>query len=654
MAVFLRVLQRRYLFGTARAAAPDRCAIRAAVQFRRAGSGMSPRKPWGRLVRRLIIFALVLAAVGYACAHLGQRGARAVERLLADRVENGLVVLGLDWASVRADGLRVEISGHAPDLLARDLALESARSTAPLARISDYMTASLAPPPRQDPVLVEILRDDQGLTLTGRFHGEKMRGRLLAVIAAKAPTLALHDLTGVNAARPGPDWGPELDIAAHAAARVPNAFIRIEPGAVRVEGLARDEDHRAELSAELLALAAGRVRLTLALRKPLIVLAPFTFAIVKSTSGGMRLERCAARDAGEEAVLEALLNRFGLEDGTSHCPAALGGPAGDWPGAVAAGVEALAQLPAGRFRLEYRAAELRGDSPTGQAELEAGLVALAATLPDGYALLGSLAAGDAGGSLAEARARYWMRLARAGETVVLTGQVPGVAARRVVETHAAARFGRAAVQSALTIGPPAVPPGWEAAAMVALDALSEVPAGAVDLNDGRLALAARLSDPAAAGALHRIVAGEAPEGYRVHTELTIDLPAQMAAARLTAPRCAVLLGTAVADAPVAFAPGSAVIDTASHDTLDRLAAIFRRCPDGQIEIGGHTDSQGSETLNQRLSQARAEAVLDAMLARGVRLDRIAARGYGEALPVASNETEEGRTLNRRIEFKAVE
>jgi OOP family OmpA-OmpF porin len=47
-------------------------------------------------------------------------------------------------------------------------------------------------------------------------------------------------------------------------------------------------------------------------------------------------------------------------------------------------------------------------------------------------------------------------------------------------------------------------------------------------------------------------------------------------------------------------------------------------------------------------------VLDAMLARGVRLDRIAARGYGEALPVASNETEEGRTLNRRIEFKAVE
>lgn len=73
-----------------------------------------------------------------------------------------------------------------------------------------------------------------------------------------------------------------------------------------------------------------------------------------------------------------------------------------------------------------------------------------------------------------------------------------------------------------------------------------------------------------------------------------------------------------------------------------------------MEIGGHTDSQGRETMNQTLSQARAEAVLDALLAEEVLTSFLSAKGYGEALPIADNSTEEGRALNRRIEFKLVE
>jgi OOP family OmpA-OmpF porin len=136
--------------------------------------------------------------------------------------------------------------------------------------------------------------------------------------------------------------------------------------------------------------------------------------------------------------------------------------------------------------------------------------------------------------------------------------------------------------------------------------------------------------------------------------LTIDLPAHVAAAPLSAPRCAVVLSAAVKMLPIAFAPGSAVFETGSQEVLDQLGEILRRCGNGRIEIGGHTDSQGSKGLNQRLSRARAEAVLDALIARGVRLDRLAARGYGEEQPIASNETEAGRARNRRIEFMAVD
>jgi len=70
-----------------------------------------------------------------------------------------------------------------------------------------------------------------------------------------------------------------------------------------------------------------------------------------------------------------------------------------------------------------------------------------------------------------------------------------------------------------------------------------------------------------------------------------------------------------------------------------------------MEIAGHTDSQGREEMNLNLSQSRADAVLNGLLARSVLVSNLTAQGYGESQPIASNETEAGREQNRRIEFR---
>ena len=86
-------------------------------------------------------------------------------------------------------------------------------------------------------------------------------------------------------------------------------------------------------------------------------------------------------------------------------------------------------------------------------------------------------------------------------------------------------------------------------------------------------------------------------------------------------------------------------------TLNRLAATLHRCRGLAVEIGGHTDSQGRESTNMELSRARADAVLDSLLARNVPLEKMRAAGYGESQPIDNNRSEEGRALNRRIDIR---
>ena len=73
-------------------------------------------------------------------------------------------------------------------------------------------------------------------------------------------------------------------------------------------------------------------------------------------------------------------------------------------------------------------------------------------------------------------------------------------------------------------------------------------------------------------------------------------------------------------------------------------------PTIRIEVGGHTDSDGVSEENELLSQARADAVVVSLTSKGVEADRLIARGFGDAQPIASNETGEGKAQNRRIEF----
>jgi OmpA-OmpF porin, OOP family len=89
----------------------------------------------------------------------------------------------------------------------------------------------------------------------------------------------------------------------------------------------------------------------------------------------------------------------------------------------------------------------------------------------------------------------------------------------------------------------------------------------------------------------------------------------------------------------------------SYIELDRVVKLLTENPAIEIEMSAHTDSKGSDDYNLKLSDNRAKSVMEYILSKGIATSRIVSQGYGETKPVATNETDEGRQLNRRVEFK---
>ena len=103
-----------------------------------------------------------------------------------------------------------------------------------------------------------------------------------------------------------------------------------------------------------------------------------------------------------------------------------------------------------------------------------------------------------------------------------------------------------------------------------------------------------------------------------------------------------------------FALNKALIQPRSFTLLDAVVAVLQAHPEiEKIRIEGHTDSQGNDAYNKKLSQRRADAVMAYLVKKGVAAARLEAMGYGEEQPKAANDTKEGRATNRRVEFTIV-
>jgi OOP family OmpA-OmpF porin len=230
-------------------------------------------------------------------------------------------------------------------------------------------------------------------------------------------------------------------------------------------------------------------------------------------------------------------------------------------------------------------------------------------------------------------------------TVTLTGYVPDNNVHAALAAAAARKFFDEKVVDNLkaSVGAPS---GFAAAVVPALGALSRLSTGTLVVSDREVKLSGDALYDVAAAQIRSSLAKDFPQGW----QLKADISVKPAAAPVDATVCQQLFLDLFAKGKIRFESRRATIDPDSAGLLDRLIETALRCPTADIEIAGHTDTDGDDGLNQTLSEKRAQAVLDYLVKAGLPASRFAAIGYGSTRPVAANDTDEGKAQNRRIDF----
>ena len=231
----------------------------------------------------------------------------------------------------------------------------------------------------------------------------------------------------------------------------------------------------------------------------------------------------------------------------------------------------------------------------------------------------------------------------------LRGRVTDERLRSAVEGFARARFSTAEVDGAMRVAA-GLPAGWSGRVFAGLEALSYLTNGALVVQPDTVELRGDTSDPDARAEISRILSGQLGGAETFAINVAYNEIATETDEPPTPEECIAAIDAILAERKITFEPGSADIDTGTRRTIDQIAEVLNDCTAVPMEIAGYTDSQGRESMNLGLSQRRAEAVLEALMARRVLVANLFAKGYGEANPIADNDTEEGREANRRIEF----
>lgn len=540
------------------------------------------------------------------------------------------------WAQVSLKGRDLTLTGIAPDEASQSNALELARQTYGVRIANDASTLL----PEESPYRLTIEKTADGVSLSGFVPNESARANIISILTGILPGIALSDQ--MRLARGAPEG--LVSLAGYGLAAFPRfstGSIEITDRAIAISGQALDpEDHdRALAAVSTIPASAGEVSSVDI--KPAAISGDYVWS-ASIGPNGLNLAGYAPDPSIREAILErakAIARERKVENGMLLASGVPGGV--DWQAAADEALLIVSELAEGTAIVRGNILDL-----TGQALDADAFRRIQRKLDGGFR--SGLVLGTADIGAATAASFEWAATREEGG-LSLTGALPSEEARARLLAVAGLKFGKIEIEDRQEVSAGA-PNGLEAAVLVALQALSRLKPAEARIIDGTIFIDGVALNATASRNVMLLLSEGLPDGFEVEHSIAL---AAVPDIMLAAPACQMELNRLTAQSTVLFETGEAVIQDHSYGLLDQIAFVARQCGEVRLEISGHTDADGSEADNLVLSEQRARAVIDFLVAAGVSADRMISNGYGESRPLESNETDAGKAANRRIEFRVL-
>ena len=594
----------------------------------------------------LLTVTLTFAAAAVVSLVAANFSVKLIEENSEITVRDALDQEGMTWAEVQADGLKVTLAGIAPTEALRFRAQTTAGTIVDTARVINEIEveaqAAITPPSFS----AEMLRSENGLSLIGLIPTSMDREATITSFNSIADVNNVTDLLE-TADYPAPDdWDVAMSFAINAMALLPRAKISVAPGEVAITAIADSATAKTQIEKTIRRGAPRDLRLSIDIAAPRPVITPFTLRFEKDADGA-RFDACSADtiDARTQ-ILSAAANAGGSAE--ARCTVGMGVPSPNWAKAVEQAIAAVDRFDAASVSFADADITLVAAAGTDQTHFDRVVGELENALPAVFALnaqLPKLADPNAG------PAEFTATLSPEGQ-VQLRGRLESAGTRELAASYAKARFGSGQVYTATRIAED-LPSNWSSRVLTGLQALSGLSNGALTVTPETLSLTGNTGNPDASTEIAALLAGKLGSGAVYDIDVTYQIKLDPVLGIPTPAECEAEIREVLKVRKIIFEPSSATIDDAALETMDDIAAILKRCGDVPLEIQGHTDSQGRESMNLELSQSRAESVLNQLRALRVLTGSFEAKGYGESTPIADNKTEGGREANRRIEFHLI-
>lgn len=224
--------------------------------------------------------------------------------------------------------------------------------------------------------------------------------------------------------------------------------------------------------------------------------------------------------------------------------------------------------------------------------------------------------------------------------VVASGKVPDEATRAAVLTRLRETYGAGNVVDQIEVGNVDTPPNWAANVQKLIGPqLKQISKGQLKIDGTQIDVKGEVGNEAQRQQIASDMATALNPTYTIKNGLRVSASEQG------------VLDSTLANRTIEFETGSALLTQQGRAILDQMAAVLVRMTGKSIEVIGHTDNSGSRASNIALSQARADAVKGYLVVKGVAPQSMTTMGVGPDQPIASNDNDQGRARNRRIEFR---